>query len=368
MADPADVESAHSGLSGSRYDVVRPARQSVAAAALGTAILSQRDELRQLRAAVGGDPAADSPARLDAQAQLRLEGMMTRPPAHEPAAFPSALAAPAVPLAAPGPPPEPSSTARRASSAQCAAQQAEEGEFRLDASHEQVCKILFDFLDTNGDGQLTHEELRIALAALGVAPTHQLMAAILARSEAEAGTTLDVLLSEVVAHTNANPVDLAAVRGLSSFFAVEDDSSPQAVPGQVAESGLCRLLTQHETAYGTELDPEDVNRLMALLQIQHGEVVDAPDFVRALTSGLLATSDSTSLDVGVEAGLRFFGEMSGQREAAEAASRAGEAHAQIVGWRASTYRSAHKPREAARSADAKPVGGPLPQPPLSVPP
>lgn len=274
-----DFVTAHSGLSGSRYDMVVNPRLRKAATTLGETVLLQRAALAQAAAAVAAEGCAGGP---DASGKLEalLRGRSTA----------RALAAG-------------SSTAeskRRASiprRAPISTPPVLPREFSLTEDHKEVIATTFQLLDDNADGLLDYREVGIALAALGYPPAGKLREYIMESRSVPEGVDLETLQLSIVAYTRMHPIDLSGVQELMDCFSEGVDKlDGKRGPGSVGPAGVKRLLSRTAETFGMQLSDSDAAQIVRELHIDDGCVIDGAELARALTSGLQAVSSIAAPD------------------------------------------------------------------------
>jgi hypothetical protein len=350
------MATAHSGQSGSKYDVLTRRGLSSQARAFGDAVIEQRQAIHSAAAQI----AHETESAATGSATARLEKLLEQ----RGALVASASAAAASSSSGRATPPKPDqslvvSAAVRARPEAIAA--ADEpacdetagktalapSQMTLDKEHQQILQALFSFLDSNGDGLLDGRETRVLLAAMGLPPTMGFMEVIYSACDNDSRLVgLEQFREAIEKHTVQNPVCLDAIQDLMGFFdgRVDDVASPEKrpAPGFLSTLGLRRLLVDFPTVFGTQLSPMDYELLMEAFDIPEGEVVDGPEFVKALTSGFLAVQPVTDdRTVGKTLFSTTFGRTSSQTEAEAAARAANTAGHAAVAFR--SYGRSHTP-------------------------
>jgi hypothetical protein len=252
--------SAHSGISGSRYDVLVPSRMNKASAAFGETVLSQR---QTIAASKGGGGAS-----------LPLREMLVRRGATSPRGVSGGAAG------------NPST------------------DWVLDKEHREVLSIVFAFLDTDGDGALDESQLKVALATFGIPPTFSLMASVM---ETEDKIDEKALVAILERYGREKPIDPEIFRDLFRFFELPSSVAKPRLEGFVHADSLVRLFTEFRTVFDTQLDMDDFVTLLTSLNLSPTDVVHGPEFLKALTSGFLRVGEEVATTPSHKMAGRFFG-------------------------------------------------------------
>lgn len=371
------MESAHSGLSGSKYDVLTERCLSSRVQALADTVVEQRRAIDSSAAVIV--PGAEREAF--EVATTRLEKMLherdalpsvtsTRNPTvddalgvtvencHDPSLSVTGQQGKASAAASH----ETGETSHSAESAYTAPH-----EHVLDTEHIEILEAIFAFLDSNADGLLDEHETRVMLASMGLPPTVALLDTFNAEagSSGSKGISCQQFRKALETHSRSHPVSLDAARDMMSFFDGHIDGVAAAATrptrGFTPTSGLRRLLVGFPTVFGTQISHLDYEQLMESFGISDGDIVDGPEFVRAMTSGFLAVQPLSDRQSKAGAALRSTFGRTASTVMVDAATRAADDAARAAAY----WRGSIDMRSAPFAVDDEDGGGLLPPPSLA---